>query len=971
MPESPARERLDQPEPSSAEEIQPMDVDDEEELSGLIEPNDSDLEDPDETQAEMARENKERHEQRETEKRAKKRGGARTQGAFTRAQQRARDNRCLEKDIVPAWKTQQFDFAQEAKERGNDYRAAAEEMKRVAELCDNDDERYALIKNAGILVEAVIDNVEAAAAAFYGVAKTVRGFEERKNQHKDLWSRLRETESRYERNRKQISVAQGAVQAKWGQVVFDLLTGSSANSSYRFWSDMRALANKTRSWEEAAILIQKAMHARLTNVRKGKTATKTITPGDIHAAIDLKKDAGDILALTAGDLKEIGCQVDGNGILRSTVLSNHEAPSKELQDSFDPNGSNERTSPRKRSAEGSIEATEKQRRTESDNVHSRVGELSSASIAEGEAEGTARQADQVAGAPADSQDLHDTPSDVARSVTRKTQSQPVEQTGDVDNEDEPGETSPRDCHCVQLFSKEDLKSIETLTDDGASGAAESLLSLYRRAGYKATGCEMHHRAVFRALGLKFPSTGTERERRLGIVLGYDCDMDDIREIPGLAHWFNSKPCARSALSMSVFEEEGSYSFDTSRIDSHRLDDLLGKFLPGPFDCLNEDGVISMGGALTQWLESTDGGEPLYEIALREAWMYAYHTGEPVKEVILDALQHGVVQQALRSTLLIYLLNVRLRGDHEMKLYTYPSAAEWSLSGAAGRIETYELLPVQYEPSGKTRNELIYMELSVLPPKETDGCPLAIQRRHTLQDGKDLQRALQMADNKYDSASTVNWESKTREVQRQEADKGNLLRYGTQRGDLAIFKPTCPRIFPQLEAPSTYLRYQLTMVASRGAEGSEHLERDCFGTLKGLKCALKTLGSTGVLYNGLSSPGAVGDCWAPTTRIIPRTSIAAAISGDGSWDDPTVQQELELLLTGPIHVSIDKVATDLANAAMQARAGWKSFLAAEAAIYQECSAAHALETEMKKRRVETIEALLDSLSQQSREEKSTD
>jgi hypothetical protein len=502
-----------------------------------------------------------------------------------------------------------------------------------------------------------------------------------------------------------------------------------------------------------------------------------------------------------------------------------------------------------------------------------------------------------------------------------------------------------------MFDKERMASLRQLLD---SGDRKALLKLYRgERKHELSGCEQHTKQVFRYLGLEWPANLETACRRLTVLAAAQHSVEELHKHPTLRHWFRDgrEEESEAPLTLSVQHEKERYSLDSDDIPDGRVQTLLQKFLHIPAGNWQQSEYAFGQGGLKEWFEESNGGESVKSIAISEAWIYEFHgakTGRGITE--LSLLQHGVVQQALRMSMILYLATVCFRKDRRWELTPFPCAARRPVCSNGEVMERFEASSVHYDCTGPELNDIAGLEVHVFPSSDTEQSMSVVTRAQGHKKGKEFEEDCQREDPQF-SRTAGTYPSRTihRAINKFKQDELNA---GT--GSVLACKPSCPRLYHLGRKNGFGLRYQFMFVAEHKSKGS--LEREVLGTRSDVLGHLRHLTTTEVGASGEPSEVPRRSRWGPTTSMPPFSQLGTALLGVYGWDDPGVQRELEILLTGPLEQAEALIERDLKRAREQIRESWSAFKAAEERIFKEGSGVRALAAEIAQQGVTGVENL---------------
>lgn len=366
--------------------------------------------------------------------------------------------------------------------------------------------------------------------------------------------------------------------------------------------------------------------------------------------------------------------------------------------------------------------------------------------------------------------------------------------------------------------------------------------------------------------------------------------------------------------------------------------------------LTANGYFQLSGYLNRFLTTEPDGElSLAEIALREAWVYAHHDrfSEDERVVrILSHMQHGILQQAFRMSLLMCLLACDARGTNVSELYAFPVPTEFGTKGISNPVlRSFEQRDFLNSASGSEACTMVYSEITVASPKSSEPCYQILSNWESSTSISEL-----LAKMAQDGHSMILLDDEWMGYLENEEIIMNEV--GKECGTVVVSCLGAPRLmYPSSEEKLPYLRIPVAYCRAVTKNNLEKvLEKDDLGKLDDLKRSLSRLTGNMISLSGEFVPVNYSTPWHPVTRLVPESSVGAAIAGDVLWDDPCVFNELNDLLHGDLGIAKEMIRSDLAKYAIHIRKSWSAFQKAEQACYGENSGVLALEQLLNGRRL---------------------
>lgn len=565
------------------------------------------------------------------------------------------------------------------------------------------DTKYLICRNTGYRV-AGITEASRRTIRLWEVAKDIPDFHENYKQDELLWKHLKGnakmTSSAREKNN-----YMARIKRNWGvEILQRLVSISTGNSMLSACSSMSKC-----SWALVQRRVQRVAYHRIVTKTKSKK-WPTFTTGDFLEAAKLPES---VLPPTPSEIASIGCQIDEDGFL----------------------GPISRWRPSMGYENEGNEPPNKKKRTENESYYQLFGNGAIQKLDFPAQDEPARPDEVRAIRPPERNQDENAFIEPAISPPRhggntmphiksdegasREVRAPITEFGQNEKRLSPhaGETdsmSQKDCQCVSNLGWECFSLLLAITKGNNEDLAAFIIKLSNMGGAPSL-CNPHLQVLASRLALRAEITEKELAYRVQQSLVDPNELAQMMTAPGTRHWFKASEEANNTYpsnwTPSKFWERGCHRLGEKEFLTDQLAMILADFcdLRAMTNNYKQKGFASVPGIFQSWMHRGAKDElSIYEIALREAWVYNHHASRVYEDPTLLNLQFGVVQQALRSSLLLYVLLLALRDDDDYCLYAYPSPAEFPMAkGVKDLFTVFESPARQYNLSMESRNSLVH------------------------------------------------------------------------------------------------------------------------------------------------------------------------------------------------------------------------------------------------------------------------
>jgi len=817
-------------------------------------------------------------------------------------------------------------------EQAHDFDQAIEDFISHVEGTEDIETKYKICLDYGIMIETAIERADECVSRFWEAVSVVPGFKERRVRDREVWDTI---ERKHKRQRPSMEMERvkclSRISDTWGDTIAKRLQVYGITI-------LRLCAAQRRTWPAARVKVQRAAIMRLESPARGKPQYKRFLSCDFRRGLDPKCD---LSPPSPAEIAAVGCQTDEDGFfVENSSGSNRDGTvSKSV-------GSRKRRQNLDSTCQGP-DPGRKRRRAEAAANRERMIRFDAI-----------RKAAEAIEEPESSENFSQVAAIVRSLKEVRPQGQDTPQTmTDADTVANPcgldraqegregsvGEEEPQALTCSCDLGTGALDKVKQASKDGVGrGDIHAVLSTLKENRLPQL-CPNHALQVAQAIGLADNANPKELQYRVNWCVQHHNDLDSIKKSPGRYIWFTDgiAPTWNQGWGPSRIQPRRGITFNPQTITPETLQRLLAPFcnLDEVLHSYDTRGFLTIPDLFpSQLFQAQAGGhasrsESVARTALKEASIYDRHVSRDEHERLLPNLQFGVVQQALRSNVLIYLLHLAIRRDGEHRLYAYPSPAEYLNAPGPGAVVTVSENPEWHYPiQGGESDRVTYAEFVVQAPSAVDEragvLPCAFGRDESTSWWKDLR------------AAGIAKDGMSREFPAEEAlaaakwdrDEFTPTESDEKPCSISFIHPCAPRIRPRPSRAT--LRIPLTMAAASRVSDKRCLERDSLGTIDEVREANRELVSVTALPDGRPLPHRIMHAWGPTSRFRPDSRIGCAILGDIEWDDPSVIRELRRLFDSVENLGERFVRENLEHTIEAIKRDSDFFFNTEADIYGE-------------------------------------